>query len=204
MARSIPLYIVYFLLFSLRVLDVLHQDVPDGDDMADAAGKNEEVEHGMHISLLVDAIEYGTRDIAYALGDDPNHRGRGNRVDERLECHQYRETRAHEAERLQIAVVLELGEAHYCACYGASPDKDKEAPAPIALVAQGDEGNRRVGTGYVPVDGGMVPFAQSLLPLAPSREGMIGGGGDIRHEHAEEIEDDASRGPSVVLREAPI
>lgn len=56
----------------------------------------------------------------------------------------------------------------------------------------------------MPVDSGMVPLAQSLLPLAPSREGMVGGGGDIRHEHTEEVEDDTCRRPTVMLREAPI
>lgn len=56
----------------------------------------------------------------------------------------------------------------------------------------------------MPVDGGMVPLAQSLLPLAPSREGVIGGGGDIRHEHAKKIEDDACCRPTIMLREAPV
>ena len=101
-------------------------------------------------------------------------------------------------------MVLEVGEAHYCASDGASPDEDEEAPSPVTLVSQGYQRDRGVRTSDVPVDSGMVPFAESLLPLAPCRESMIGGGGDVGHQHAEEIEDDSCRRPSVVLREAPV
>ena len=189
---------------SAIILYVFHQDVPDGDDVADASCQDEEVEDGVHVSLLVDAVEDGTRDIAYALGDNPNHRGWGHGVVKRFEGDQYRQAHAHKAKRLQVAVVLQFGETHHGANNGTRPDEDEEAPSPVALVAQGNQSDRRVGTGDVPVDGGMVPLAQSLLPLAPSREGMVGGGGDIRHEHAEEVEDDACRCPTVMLREAPI
>ncbi len=66
--------------------------------------------------------------------------------------------------RLQVAVVLELGKAHDGSGNGASPDKDKEAPSPISLVAHRNQGDRRVRTGNVPVDGGMIP----LCAVAPS------------------------------------
>lgn len=65
---------------SAIILYVFHQDVPYGDDVADAACQDEEVEDGVHVSLLVDAVEDGTRDIAYTLGDNPNHRGRGDGI----------------------------------------------------------------------------------------------------------------------------
>ena len=64
----------------LSRLDIFHQNVPNGDDVADATCQNKEMEHGMHVSLLVDAVEDGTRDIAYTLGDNPNHRGRGDGI----------------------------------------------------------------------------------------------------------------------------
>jgi branched-chain amino acid transport system permease protein len=56
---------------------------------------------------------------------------------------------------------------------GASPDKDKKAPSPISLVSHRNERDWRVRAGNMPVDGGMVPFAQSLLPFAPGRNGMV-------------------------------
>ena len=61
----------------LSRLDIFHQNVPNGDDVADATCQNKEMEHGMHVFLLVDAVEHGSRDIADALGDDPRHRGCG-------------------------------------------------------------------------------------------------------------------------------
>lgn len=150
-------------------LDIFHQDVPDGDDVADASRQDKEVEHRVHVFFLVDAVEHGSCDIANAFCDNPPDGGCRYRVDEGLESNEHRQSHAHEAERLQIAVVFESGKAHHRASDGASPDKDKETPAPIALVSQGYQGDRRVGAGDMPVDGGMVPFPQSLLPLAPSR-----------------------------------
>ena len=101
-------------------------------------------------------------------------------------------------------MVLELGKAHHRACYGACPDEDKETPSPIILFAHCNQGDRGIRTGNVPVDGGMIPFAQPLLPFAPGRDGVVGGRGDIRHQHAKQVEDDARRGPSVVYGKAPI
>ena len=101
-------------------------------------------------------------------------------------------------------MVLELGKAHHRACYGACPDEDKETPSPIALFAHRNQGDRRVRTCNVPVNGGMIPFAQSFLPFAPGRDGVVGGRGDVRHQHAKQVEDDARRGPSVMHGEAPI
>ena len=56
-------------------LYVLHEDVPNCYDVADATCQDEEVEDGVHEPFLVDAVEYGTRDVAYALGDDPDDGG---------------------------------------------------------------------------------------------------------------------------------
>ena len=56
-------------------LNIFHQNIPNGDDVADATSQNKEMEHGMHVFLLVDAVEHGSRNVAHALGDDPSHRG---------------------------------------------------------------------------------------------------------------------------------
>ena len=61
-------------------LDVFHEDVPYSDDVADASCQYKEVEYGVHVSLLVDAIEYGSSDIAYAFGDDPDDSGWCHRI----------------------------------------------------------------------------------------------------------------------------
>ena len=53
------------------VLKIFHQHVPDSNDMTDAAGKDKEVEHAVHVFLLVYAIENSSCDIAYSFSDDP-------------------------------------------------------------------------------------------------------------------------------------
>ena len=71
-------------------LNVFHQNVPNGDDVADTSCQDEEVEHGMHVFLLVDTVENGSRDVADALGDNPDNRGWGYGIYQRLECDKYR------------------------------------------------------------------------------------------------------------------
>ena len=51
---------------------ILHEHVPDGDDMTDGTGEDEEMEHGMHVFLLIERIEHSTRDVADALGNNPD------------------------------------------------------------------------------------------------------------------------------------
>jgi len=166
-------------------LNVFHQNIPNSDDVADATSQNKEMEHGMHVFLLVDAVEYGSRNVAHALGDDPSHRGGRYGIYQWLESHEHRQSHAHKAGGLQVAVVLEPGKTHDGSGDGARPDKDEEAPSPVALVAQRNQGDRGVGTRNVPVDGGVVPLSQSLLPLAPCRDGVINRGCDVRHQHTE-------------------
>ena len=57
----------------MRKLQLLHEDIPDGDDVADGAGKDEEVEYGVHVFLLIQAVEDGTCDVTDALGNQPDH-----------------------------------------------------------------------------------------------------------------------------------
>ena len=74
----------------LSRLDIFHEDVPNGDDVADTSCQDEEVEHGVHVFLLVDTVEHGTRDVADALCDNPDNRGRRYGIYQRLECDKYR------------------------------------------------------------------------------------------------------------------
>ena len=71
-------------------LDIFHENVPNGDDVADATCQDEEVEHGVHVFLLVDTVEHGTCDVADTLCDNPDNRGWGYGIYQRLECDKYR------------------------------------------------------------------------------------------------------------------
>jgi len=66
------------LLFSLKIL---HQDVPDGDDVADGTGEDEEVENRVHEAASVERIEQGTSDVADAFGNNPRNGSRADTVE---------------------------------------------------------------------------------------------------------------------------
>ena len=55
----------------------------------------------------------------------------------------------------------------------------------------------------MPVDGGVVPSAQTLLPLRVVAYGVVDGRCDVGAEHSEEVEDDAPTCPVVVALETP-
>lgn len=96
---------------------------------------------------------------------------------------------------------------------GTKPDKREEAPPPIALFAEGNQRQRRIRTRNMPIDGCMVPLTQALFPFGAMasqtfiaivcRQGMIERRGDIRAQHAEEIENHPYPRPVVVALEAP-
>ena len=71
-------------------LKVLHQYIPNGDDVAHTAGEDEEMEYAVHIFALVQTVEHGTRDVADTLCDNPDNRGWGYGIYQRLECDKYR------------------------------------------------------------------------------------------------------------------
>lgn len=91
------------------------------------------MEDGMHVLLLVQTVEHGTRDVRYAFGNNPDKGCCRHAVDEWLEGNQHAETHANEAERLDIGMFRQLHEADDGACYGTQPYKREERPAPIAL-----------------------------------------------------------------------
>ena len=51
----------------LSRLDIFHEDVPNGDDVADTSCQDEEVEHGVHVFLLVDTVEHGTMKMSFSI-----------------------------------------------------------------------------------------------------------------------------------------
>lgn len=177
---------------------ILQQHIPDGDDVAKAAGEHEEMEDGVHESAFVETVEDGTGYVADAFGDNPDDGRRAHGVDERAESDEDRQAHSHETGGLHVAVVFEPAEADDGSGDGREPYEREETPAPIALLAQGDERQRRVAAGDVPVDGGVVPAAQAFLPRTPARHGMIEGRCGVGAEHAEEIERDPEAGPRIV------
>ena len=111
--------------------NVLHQHIPYGNDVADASCQHEEVEHGMHITRLVETVEHCSRYIAHALSDYPNDSCCRNRIDKRLEGYKHRQSHTHKAERLHITVFLEPDKTHDSSCYGAEPYEHEQRPSPV-------------------------------------------------------------------------
>ena len=66
-------------------LNIFHQNIPNGDDVADTTCQYKEMEHGMHVFLLVDTVEHSTRDVSNTFCNNPPDCGWGNRIDKRLE-----------------------------------------------------------------------------------------------------------------------
>ena len=189
------LFYILYVLFS----DIPHQDIPYRHNVTDTTCKDEEMEHGVHEPSLVDAIEHCSCDVAHALSDNPGDSPRTGTVYQRLKRYQHTQSHAHKADCLQVAVRLEVDKTHHRAGYGTSPNENEQAPSPIVLLPQGYERDGRIRARDVPIDGGMIPPAQPLFPFAPSREGMINGGSQVRAEHSKEIEDDTCRGPSILM-----
>ena len=184
-------------------LEVLHEDVPDGDDVADAAGEDEEMEDGVHVAAFVQTVEQSAGDVADALGNDPYHGGGAHTGQQGLEGDEDGEAHEDETQGLDVAVVFQTYEAHGGAGDGGKPHEAEQYPSPHTVVAHGDEGDGGVAAGNVPVDGGVVETAQHFLGLQTTGQGVVDGGGDVGGEHAEEVEDDTGARPSVAGTEAP-
>ena len=189
------------LLFIGKYLTVKDKHVPYGDDVADAACKDKEVKDGMHVTTLVETVENGTGDIEDTLGDNPYDGSGADRCQERLERHEDGKPHAHETEGLHIAVLLETAETDDGAGNGRQPHKAEESPAIGPIVAQRYQRDGRIGPSYAPVDGSMVPTAQTLLPLAVAARGMIDGGGEIGGSHAKQVESHSQLAPTVDVTE---
>ena len=125
-------------------LDVGKKDVPDGNNMADAARKDEEMEHGMHEFALVERIEDGAGDVTYAFSNNPNDGSRRHTVYQRLESYEHTEPHQAKTNGLQMAMVFQFAERNDGPHDGTSPLKDEKRPSPVALFAHGNERNGRI------------------------------------------------------------
>ena len=140
-------------------LQILHEDVPDSDDVADAAGEDEEMEDGMHVFPFVQTVEESACDIADTFADNPDEGCCWHTVDQGFEGYEYAETHSDETKSFHMTVVFQLAEGDDGADDGAQPYEAEERPSPIALFAQSNQRDGGVGAGDVPIDGGMIPFA---------------------------------------------
>jgi hypothetical protein len=93
------------------------------------------MEDGMHVPLLVQAIEDGSCDVADSLSNDPDDSSCRDGVDKWFEGYKDTETHTHKTEGLYVRMLLELDETNYGSGNGTQPDKQEEPPAPIALCA---------------------------------------------------------------------
>ncbi len=112
-------------------LQIFHQHIPDGDDVAETACKDKEMEDGVHVTLPVEGVEDGTGDIGDTLSDEPYHSGGGDSVEEGLEGDEDAQSHADETEGLDVGVLLELDEADDGASKGTGPYEDEKAPSPV-------------------------------------------------------------------------
>ena len=117
------------------MLEIFHQYIPYGDNVANATGKNEEMENAMHVSFLVERIEYCTGNICHSFGNNPCHCCSRYRIYQWLECHKNRKPHAYKTKRLKIRMFLELDETDGSADYGTKPHKGEQRPSPVALAA---------------------------------------------------------------------
>ena len=98
---------------------ILYYHVPDGNDVADAAEEDEEMEDGMHEALLVETVEDGTSDVGNTFGYYPWDGGGADTVEKGLEGYKDRQTHAHKTKGFEITVLLEMAKTDYGAGYGA-------------------------------------------------------------------------------------
>ena len=95
------LCLMFYMLLCLYLLNMLlclssevaHEDVPHRDEVADAAGKNKEMEDSVHVATTAKGVEQRAGDIAHTLGDDPDDRRSTHGIDQRLEGDEH--THAH-------------------------------------------------------------------------------------------------------------
>lgn len=177
---------------------LIHQDSPHGDDVADGAGEDEEVEDAVHEGTIVERVEEGTRDVADALGNNPC-KGGWDGVDERFQGNKARKAHEDEAGGLEIAVFLEFAKTHDGAHDSTNPHESEESPTPVAYLTQGNEGDGAIRTRNVPIDCCVVPFPEYSLSSPSLRQRVIDRGGNIGREHAKEIEPYAELRPTVAL-----
>ena len=161
--------------------------------MADGAQQDKDVENGVHIGLLVERIEEGTRDIHHTFGDDPRRRNHARRIPKGTKRHKDRKAHQYITDGLKMTVGITIEETEDAADDGRTPNETEKTDAPnVVLLHDGQQRDGRVAACNMPIDGGMVELPQHLLCLSLG-QGVIGRRTNIGRQHAEQIE---ANGPS--------
>ena len=69
--------------------NVVFQNIPNREDMANGSSQNKEMEHGMHVRTLVEGIEQGSGDVADSFANDPTHGMGTDGIHQWIEGNQY-------------------------------------------------------------------------------------------------------------------
>ena len=126
-------------------LEILHQDVPDGDDVAQRAGKHEKVEHGVHVAATVERIENGAGNVTHTFGDNPYEGGCRYGVDEGFEGHEDAQAHADEAKCLDVGVFFEVDKADDGTYDGTCPYEYEQSPTPVKGELKIENGELGIG-----------------------------------------------------------
>ena len=91
---------------------ILHQHIPYGDDVADAAEEDEEMEDGMPEALLVETIEDGTGDVGNTFGYYPWDGGGADTVEKGFEGYKNWQAHAHKTKGFEVAMLPKAVETY--------------------------------------------------------------------------------------------
>ena len=76
--------------------------------MTDGAQQDKDVENGVHIGLLVERIEEGTRDVHHTFGDNPRRGNHARRIPKGSERHDHRQAHQHITDGLEMTVRITI------------------------------------------------------------------------------------------------
>lgn len=70
--------------------EILHEDIPNADDVAEGAREDEEVENAVGVrSAGAYGIEDGSGNVHHALGDEPYYGSGGHTIQQRFEGNEH-------------------------------------------------------------------------------------------------------------------
>ena len=102
-----------------------HQNIPHRNDVTYRTGEHKEVEYGVHIPLLAQAVEGGTCDISHTLGYNPYYCRRTHTVHQRTERYKHTQSHHNVACRFYVSVALQSDETLYKSGDWRQPYKDE-------------------------------------------------------------------------------
>ena len=102
----------------------------------------------MHVLLVVEGVEKGSRDIANTFGNNPADGCCGDGIDQRFEGHKYGKSHANEAECLDVGVLFQADEADNGSRYGTEPN-NPSSPAGVGQQASKESKSQRYASRWL-------------------------------------------------------